>query len=281
MAETLSSCVVGIKNRNNAIIGTGFVITDNAIATCAHVLYYGVFGEHRPIMNKDEVTITFSPLGIDYCTIVEYYHNDNDIAILKATESLPQEMNPVILCSPADVKKPVTFLTHGYRSFGEKYEGIPADGRVLNSFSKVLKRPPSYPPLLLDTKRIEGGMSGAPLYIPDVDRVIGFITLKWENEIDSAIALPAEIIREACSEVCFQPPDTVKKISEGRKSGINFGHGNVFQGVKIKNISGRDIIKGHIPSSQDDEGASGINFGSHVTFNDVEIDNMTGRDIEI
>ena len=44
----LATFTVGIKNQQGKLVGTGFVIADKVIVTCADVLYFDVFGKHRP-----------------------------------------------------------------------------------------------------------------------------------------------------------------------------------------------------------------------------------------
>ncbi|MDM8527490.1 serine protease [Anaerolineales bacterium HSG24] len=199
--------VVGIKDKTGKIVGTGFVIDDNRVVTCAHVLYFGVFDEREPARGE-QVTIMFSRLEPDYIASVENFQFNNDIAILITNLPLPPEVTPAILCSYDDLEKKdrTYFSTKGYRPFGEQYQAPPADGHVIGPIDTIKKNPPTHPPLVLETKRIEGGMSGAPVYIPAVDRVIGFVSDKWETEPDTALAMSAEVIPTACPEIQLYPP---------------------------------------------------------------------------
>ncbi|MGB0384158.1 MAG: NACHT domain-containing protein [Ardenticatenaceae bacterium] len=208
----VASFTVGIKNEQGKLVGTGFVIADGVIVTCAHVLYYDVFGKRKPAMG-DPVTVRFSHLGVDGVTKVQKYDNRNDVAILHSDQPFPAGGEVAPLCSPTEIQTPVMFLTAGYRDLGSKREGNPAHGKLVGPVLRQLGRS-THAQLVLDSKQIGPGMSGAPLYIPSMERVVGMITSYWDAEkkqtgrkdIDTAFAVPIEGIQEVWPTLQFQAP---------------------------------------------------------------------------
>ncbi|MCP3930808.1 MAG: hypothetical protein GY705_17105, partial [Bacteroidetes bacterium] len=129
--------------------------------------------------------------------------DDKDIAILIGSQSLPEQVKPAVLCSPNDVETPIEFLTVGYWKLGKR-SGIPIGGKLLGSTWEAGGKPP----LMLETTRDnQRGISGAPLYIPDIDRVVGIITSYATKEKRTAFAIPADVIKEVWPELEFQPPE--------------------------------------------------------------------------
>ncbi|NJN97471.1 MAG: serine protease [Anaerolineales bacterium] len=205
MPQDLSTFIVGIKNKHGEIVGTGFVVADQVIVTCAHVL------RNNKFQLGDQVITVFSALDVDYPTSFsrEGYHPDNDIAILISDQPLPLGVTPALLCSPDEVEYNSEFYTIGYRKLGRR-GGVGAGGKFLggiqqqeNKYGQRVR----YPDLTLQSQQITEGMSGAPLYIISIDRVVGIISLFWDSEKpefkyknkdrDTAFAKPVEAIIEA------------------------------------------------------------------------------------
>ncbi len=197
MTNKLSSFIVGIKNEDGQIVGTGFVVADKVIATCAHVVR-----DARATESAD-ISVTFSAFGVDYATTVAVYDEASDIAILQGTTPLPPQATVATLCSPNDLQKPIDFYTYGYRQLGER-EGLPATGKLTGADLKNTS-------LTLKTTNIGPGMSGSPVYIPQADRVVGIVTGDWVTsevtDSDTSLAAPAEAIQQAWPSLLFQPPD--------------------------------------------------------------------------
>ncbi|MDM8526899.1 tetratricopeptide repeat protein, partial [Anaerolineales bacterium HSG24] len=118
----------------------------------------------------------------------------------------PEGARIATLCSANDLSMPIPFYTYGYRDVGYR-EGVPAEGRLLGQAMKT----ESYS-LLLDTTQIGPGMSGSPLYIPQVDRVVGVVTAVWTKRTEigvdhnTSFAMPAEEIQRLWPELVFEPP---------------------------------------------------------------------------
>lgn len=207
MSQDIGNSIVGIKDDNGTIQGTGFVIADKVIVTCEHVI------KNMEMQPGDTVKVVFSALQRgEYTTEVSFqgYQSHNDIAILVGLDPLPSQAKPVALCSPSTLPKPAKFLTRGYRKLGNR-EGIPAWGTFIDEVSaEIGASPPTYPSLILESQQIAPGMSGSPLFIPAIQRVVGIINSYFEpgpegKDQNTARAMPAEVILEAWPALRFQP----------------------------------------------------------------------------
>jgi hypothetical protein len=209
------------------IYGTGFAVADNTVITCAHVITSLCTGKYMTIPGT-EIVVSFTGHDIDYRTVVQIYHPPDDVAILMGNNRLPDPIRPALLCSPDEVSKPAIFMTIGYRHLG-RLEGVPATGQLVDRVLKVVGVPlPSQPLLFLKSQDIGPGMSGAPLYLPEVNRVVGLITSYWDAELgktglkdrDSAFAMPAEVIQQAWPPVVLRSP-AADILDEARKALVN------------------------------------------------------------
>jgi S1-C subfamily serine protease len=201
------ACVVRITNAQGETQGTGFLIsTDGLIATCAHVV------------EGTEPCVAF-PGGEPRPAQVVATDQAHDVAMLQLEGELPDEAEPVRLGRSSGAYDR-GFRSRGYRPLGG-LEGIPAKGEVLNAVSEA----PGYPgvrymPLVLQTQHVRGGMSGAPVYVPDLDLTVGMITSYWDSlkagtgfaDRDTALATPAEAIVALCPDIrLWEPPPELSR----------------------------------------------------------------------
>jgi tetratricopeptide (TPR) repeat protein len=196
--------IVRVTNAGGKTLGTGFLVsTDGRIATCAHVVegtepriaFPG--GELRPAQ-----AVATDPV--------------HDVAILKLESNLPPGAEPARLGRSAEGYYS-DFRSRGYRSLGEMH-GIPAEGRVLHAVTECPGA--QYMPLILKSQDIRKGMSGAPVYVPDLDLVVGMITGYWDSlkhqrsseeeplfaDRDTAFATPTEAITALCPDITLVSP---------------------------------------------------------------------------
>ena len=191
--------IVRVTNAAGETLGTGFLVsTDGLIATCAHVV------------EGTEPCVAFA--GGDPRPIRAVANDPpHDVAILRLEGELPPGAEPARLGRSAEGYYS-DFRSRGYRPLGQ-LEGIPAEGRVLHAVSEC----PGvrYLPLILNSQDIRKGMSGAPIYIPDWDLVVGMITDYWDSlkagtgfaDRDTALATPAEAITALCPDIrLWEPP---------------------------------------------------------------------------
>jgi hypothetical protein len=193
------ACVVRVTDAHGETLGTGFLVSaEGLVATCTHVVR-----GHEPC-------VVFPGDELQSAQVVAS-DEAHDVAILQVEYELPSTAAPARLGRSAGAHYR-DFRSRGYRPMGE-LEGIPAEGRVLDAVSECPGA--RYVPLILKSQGIREGMSGAPVYISDLDLVVGMVTRQWDSlkagtglsDRDAALATPAEAIACLCPDVYpVQPP---------------------------------------------------------------------------
>lgn len=181
-----------------ATAGTGFIVSDKGlIATCAHVVQLAGFSP------GETLSLIFHSTGQEYQAIVlsDYWRSPDreDISILRLTSSLPDMITPLLLGSSHGTEG------HIVRTFGflaqKPIEGLPGDGRIIGGTTEA-----GSPVLIIESKQITSGFSGAPLLDTHTRRVIGMVTSilipdQFSHVNDVASATRSEIIKEVCPEL--------------------------------------------------------------------------------
>ncbi len=204
--DSLKDCIVRITDAQGEILGTGFLLNaEGLVATCYHVV-------------KEDVQAAF-PNEAPRPARLWKADPAHDVALLQLQGKLPPNACPVLL-GPSKAARSRNFRTFGYRPL-DGWEGIPAEGQVLDA---VLEAPGHsevrFPPLILQSQHLRGGMSGAPVYIPELDRVVGMVTAHWDAlaartgfvDRDTALATPSEAIVALAPEVLALHPPDVRQI---------------------------------------------------------------------
>ncbi|MGC8960459.1 MAG: trypsin-like peptidase domain-containing protein [Chloroflexia bacterium] len=207
--EQPAACVVRIADEQGKTLGTGFLVQTRSdapvVVTCHHVVrerevqvaFPGEKGRPARLLAADPV---------------------HDVALLQVEGELPPEARPALL-GPSEVAWGRTFRTLGYRPLGMgRWEGIPGEGRVLGAVREAPGRPEvRFMPLILQSQHLRGGMSGAPVYVPELDRVVGMVTAYWDARVadtgfadrDTGLATPSEAVAALCPELlALHPPVT-------------------------------------------------------------------------
>lgn len=205
------ACIVRITDVQGEALGTGFLVTeDGFIVTCHHVIRAR---ESRAAFPNCE------PQPVEVIATDEVH----DIAILKLEGEIPEWAESAKL-GHSENGHYNNFRSKGYRPMGDM-QGIPAEGRVLQEVSEC---PGSeYTPLILKSQGIRQGMSGAPVYIPEIDRVIGMISGYWDSlmaatglrDAEASFAVPAEAIAAIHGSIELVQPSPM---IAGRSSDIQF-----------------------------------------------------------
>jgi hypothetical protein len=200
------ACTVRITDPQGKTLGTGFLVSaDGRVVTCAHVIKgtepRAAFPGSEPcpaqIMATDEV---------------------HDVTVLQVEGALPAGVEPARLGRSTDGRYR-DFRSRGYRPLGGA-EGIPAKGKVLDAVSECPGV--QHKPLVLQTQHVRGGMSGAPVYVPDLDLVVGMVTGYWDSlmaqtgfsDRDTALATPSEAIVALRPDIHLHCPQAVEEYLE-------------------------------------------------------------------
>jgi hypothetical protein len=206
MGQDIKRFVVAICNPQGDILGTGFMIAPDVVTTCAHVIATEAApGETVAVKLPDADTLY--PAEV----LAGNFDFANDVAILKCHAALPETVQPAILGRWQEAMH-TPFYSYGYRPL-DNYRGNPAEGQLLREVSDITPRPnephPTHPVLSLSSQQVNAGMSGAPVYTPATDRVVGMITAIWNSskrDRDTAFAVSAEAIVAAWPGVAVQLP---------------------------------------------------------------------------
>jgi len=192
----LTKGIVCILDASNKPAGTGFVIADDLIATCAHVL-----GEPRPA----HVTVVFQATNERRETKVmdEWWRPEDaeDVAILQVIGTLSQAVQPFLL-GTATGTGGHTIHTFGFSLAGEG-RGMPGTGVVLGPGAKTGTGGPL---LQIRSSEITAGFSGAPLWDESRRRVIGMVVMVAKPDPggkpgETAFAAPTETLQHVCPEL--------------------------------------------------------------------------------
>ena len=197
-SEDLTKGIVQILRHDGTVAGTGFVISKNLIATCAHVVQEARAGP------GDKVKVRFNNPDTTECNafvIPERWHSPDkgDISILTFEEELPSEVEVLLIGSSAGVTghKVCTF---GFPVVGD-IKGIWGHGEVIG---KVTERGTSL--LQIDSNEITKGFSGAPLWDESRQRVIGIVVGAIKKDLldklqNVSFAIPSEMVQSICPEL--------------------------------------------------------------------------------
>ncbi len=163
----LKRSVFQIKDAAGKIHGTGFVINNEVAVTCAHVV---IAAGAQP---GELVAVTFGETGEPHQlpVIPEAWRSaeDEDIAILQLANGLPQGVVCVSIGSSEDSGNH-KFSAFGFPKVGD-FLGVWAKGDILG----VIENSQGIRVLQISSQEIIPGMSGAPIFDTDLQRVVGMV----------------------------------------------------------------------------------------------------------
>src|SRR5919106_4878051 len=206
------------EEQDSTTLGTGFVVTDDGlVVTCRHVITDSEEKLRNTIKARfysDFINATSDNRGINIETIpkysmrlVEEYTKDPsvDLAFLKLDLTPLPEQNKKL--APVELDDKVITL-NDFASVGFKkahmFAGLSAYGTVGIPTRKKTKEGLLSPQIieLHHNKKIQPGMSGAPVFDKKRSRVVGIITERYNpvdyNDEEFALALPVKSMIDVC-----------------------------------------------------------------------------------
>lgn len=190
MHKPLEKSLVRIINRNGLTVGTGFLVANDVIATCAHVV------ENAGGKLGEEIKVIFygrtQPIR---ATVLQEYWRDSskeDVAFLHISE-LPTSFYPVYIGSSQGTKTHAIH-TRGFPNINEE-GGIAGDGVIVDDNVPINQ----IRHVQLRSTQITPGFSGAPVLNTVTRRIVGMvvsITREQDGRLnDTAFMIPSETLQ--------------------------------------------------------------------------------------
>lgn len=197
----IRSGVVGIRAKSGlpvAFAGTGFLVENNLILTCAHVLRNaGRRGNTLRICFDDPEKFYLAEI------VLEGDPYEHDVAVLKPSSlpDAPLTRLPLVESSRSS--------GHAYNTFGYPVEG---GGKGIFASGKIEGRERGE--LQISSNKISHGYSGAPLWDADAGGVVGMVNAGFEFGLDKKLgdvvfAIPVETLQAAFPALQVQPARAV------------------------------------------------------------------------
>ena len=191
MSHHLHNSLVRILTADGIAVGVGFLVAENLILTCAHVI--------EQASGSDETAHFDLPLlapGESFSGRVSFMDEKQDIATIEAT-GLPQSTKPLLL-GVSQGSRGHSFLSHG----------VPRTEQVLTSSGTITGYATlnGIQYLQLESSQVTPGFSGAPVFDEVTQRVVGMVVAiappdEYQRQGTTAFAVPAETLRAIIPEL--------------------------------------------------------------------------------
>lgn len=186
--------IVAVLNEEGKIVGTGFLVGENLVLTCAHVVV------QAGAIDGDTVQVRFDGRAekIDALVVPEYWRDvdKGDIAVLRL-ENVPKSITPLPLGNAAG-SPGHAFYAYGYAIVTD-VQGIGARGKIVDIVDSGCL-------VQLTSQEPDHGMSGGPVWDEQRRVVIGMVA-KGKGLLDkdqnlrntqTTFATSAQVIFEVC-----------------------------------------------------------------------------------
>lgn len=191
------------KREKQEVAGAGFLVSDEYILTCAHVvttaLDIDLYSKQKPSREVELDFPTIQPIEpltatVEFWLPVNPGNSPEDIAVLKLTEPPPKEAQAAVLSMTK-----YALSDHKFEAFG-----FP-EGRNGGAWAEgVIKRRVGYGWIQLNAHlvpgyRLEEGFSGTPIWDNNIEAVVGIAVAadKLRPEFKVAFMIPTELLVKA------------------------------------------------------------------------------------
>ena len=213
--EKLRRAVVRIVDRGLRVVGTGFFVAPDLVATCAHVVHEALQEKDKALRieggEKVEIQLLSGmPEGVEALptTVERAYFRDKDaedVALLRLQCPLPDGIQPLALATSEGTENRDV---RGWAFPKVGRDGLWMTARVVGP----LDDPRTGRRLQLRSTNISPGCSGGPLW-DEQDRVVGMAVAIVDQEAktgrhgDTAKAIAAEVVARVCRELAIERVD--------------------------------------------------------------------------
>jgi WD40 repeat protein len=250
--EQFERSIVRIKKENGISVGSGFLINDKMVLTCAHVasMALELADNIQPlncIVNFD-FPLVKPGLNLKARVMFSSSENESDIAGLEIIEKLPEGIQSIGLAEAEDL------WGHHFRAFGYP-AGI--EGGVWAS--GVLRGRQDHRWVQIeDVKepghRIEPGYSGAPVWDDELDAAVGIVVAFEKNPQNKvAFIIPTKILLETfpnLEEIVQGPTTCLANLINVPKMPANFLPRDEFMNPIKESLLSKDTYRVGITSLQ-------------------------------
>ncbi|NEO61215.1 MAG: trypsin-like serine protease [Moorea sp. SIO4G2] len=235
MTVQLRAAIARIRQAKGRVVGAGFLVSDQHILTCAHVVNAALGKQlNTPDQPNQEIDLDF-PLVASGNTlrgrVVRWIpvqrssdilpETGADIALLELESTLPEGTQPVRLV------KAETLWKHPFRVFG-----FPEGQAVGVSTYGIISNPQANGRVQIDvhgTYPIESGFSGSPVWDEQLDGVAGMTVAidPKRPQVRAAFIIPTTQLINACPELEEQaiPPCPYRGLFAFREQDAKFFFG--------------------------------------------------------
>jgi S1-C subfamily serine protease len=210
--EQLRRAVVRILDRGLKVVGTGFFVTGDLIATCAHVVHESLQEKDKALRIEGGETVEIQLLagmreGQDFVSATvegEYFRDKDaeDVAFLRLKSPLPDGIQPLALATSDGMDE------RDLRGFA--FPKVGRDGLWMTAtVIGPLDRRGAGRRLQLRSSNISPGCSGGPLW-NERGHVVGMAVAIVDQEAqtgrhgDTAKAIAAEVLARVCRELSLE-----------------------------------------------------------------------------
>ncbi len=196
---TLELSILRILDAQGETVGAGFVVSENLVVTCAHVV------DDAGCAPGGAIRFVFHATGEEWQaqvdTVLWRPADQEDVAFLRLEGDLPEGIQPVLL-GASEGTDGHPFTTLGFPDANPQ-GGVYGDGHILGETRlgaegiKVLQ---------LSSPQVTPGFSGAPVYDTTSERVIGMVTAIADPDRhgrlgETAFITPTETLRAICPQL--------------------------------------------------------------------------------
>jgi WD40 repeat protein len=272
MAEQIKASITRVFTPNGAVAGSGFLVSDQHVLTCAHVVAQALgIREDSPETPASELAVDF-PLVAPGTTLrarvvcwqpvqpsTASPDAPEDIAVLELKGEVPDGIRPGRLVAAEDV------WGHAFRAFGfpVNYDaGVWASG--------VLRAPQTSGWVQIEDVKSTGyvvapGFSGTPVWDDQVDGVVGIVVVAERRaEVKAAFIIPSSKLVEAWPPLGRQaiPPCPYRGLFAFREQDASFFRGREkFTDQLVEAVAKRPMVAVIGPSGS---GKSSVVFAGLV-----------------
>ncbi|MFL5386293.1 MAG: trypsin-like peptidase domain-containing protein [Longimicrobiaceae bacterium] len=215
--QNLRDFTVQIRHpETDAIVGTGVVVSGERLLTCAHVIEAA--GVDPRAGDDAGVGVYFAQaLGsekkerrakVDRC----FPTHDDDVVLLRLVDGpAPLAPEQFAVLGRADQSVDHPFKSFGYRCL-ENYQGLPAKGEIVDFANTPQGKRLNCEMLMLVSKHIDSGMSGAAVLDTTRNLVVGLIAEAYDpgrsfSDRDTGFAVDATVLTIPPFDLAVQEED--------------------------------------------------------------------------